>query len=200
MKDLVILVADKSMKFTLRGGPGRHHALGIRPVSSTSDNILRACGARTTGPQMLALEFIRFRHALLVLDYEGSGAAASAMELEQKLDRDLAASWDDRGKAIVIDPELDGWAWGADNALAQVLRWPRSESIREWLVAEGFAVNVDGKPQRPKEALEAVFRICRRPRSASNYQEIARRVSLAHCTDSAFHRLRDVLRSWFPAQ
>ena len=199
MKDLIILVADKTMEFTLRAGLGRHEALGIRPISfDMLQHPNRDGGVRTTGAQILALERARFAHALLMLDFEGSGTAGSARQLEQELDVQLAATWGTRSKAIVIEPELDTWAWGADNLLAQVFTWPRPEPIREWLAEQGFEF-VDGKPRRPKEALERVFRFCGWPRSAANYLKIAERISLAHCQDPAFARLKSALQLWFPA-
>lgn len=63
-----------------------------------------------------------------------------------------------------------------------------------------FEIRHDGKPTRPKEALEAVFPACRLPRSAANYRRIAERVSLSRCVDPAFGRLRKTLQRWFPAQ
>ena len=41
MKDLVILVADKSMEQTLKGVIARPEALGIRPVTFDITEILR---------------------------------------------------------------------------------------------------------------------------------------------------------------
>jgi hypothetical protein len=88
--------------------------------------------------------------------------------------------------------------WGSDNKLAEILHWPHSEPIREWLTQRGFEFLPNGKPVRPKEALEAIFPVCRMPRSAAIYQKIATNISLARCEDAAFHRLRDPLQLWFP--
>lgn len=198
MKDLVILVADKTMEFTLRGGLSRHQSLGVRPVSfDVRQHPNRDGGSRTSGVQILSLERARFSHALLVFDHEGSGTERSAVDLEATLDSALAETWGDAGKAIVIDPELDVWAWGTDNRLAEVLGWPLGQPIREWLASRGFEIRHDGKPVRPKEALEAVFPVCGLPRSAANYRRIAERISLARCVDPAFGRLKDTLARWF---
>jgi len=188
------------MEFALRGALSRHHALGINPVTvDFRQHPNRDGGARTTGPEILALEADRFRHALLVLDHEGSGSSETAVELEKALDKELEATWGDRAKAIVIEPELDTWMWGSDNLLRQLLNWPFNESIREWLKNKGFEFAPDNKPERPKEAMEAVFPVCRMPRSASNYQRIAERISLSRCSDEAFNRLQGRLREWFPS-
>lgn len=119
MNDLIILVADKNMKFTLRGALSRPHALGIRPVQCTfREHSERDGGVRMTGPELLALERIRFEHALLVMDFEGSGTRANeATALEAELDKRLYPTWGGNAKAIAIEPELDVWMWGSDNAL-----------------------------------------------------------------------------------
>jgi len=201
MKDLILLVADKNIQFALNGGLNRPESLGIRRIAlDFRQHPGRDGGTRSNGAQVLALEKARFSHALLVLDHEGSGAGAlEALELEAQLDEQLNSTWGDRAKAIVIAPEVDIWMWGSDNKLAQILKWPRQESIRDWLKNDGFEFAENGKPQRPKEALEAVFRICKRPRSSSAYQQIAAGISLTRCEDPAFQRLRSSLRNWFPA-
>lgn len=202
MKDLIILVADKSMQFTLQGGLSQPRRLGVRTVSfDFLQHPNRDGGVRTTGAQLLALQASRFTHALLVLDHEGSGAAQTEpLHLEASLDAELQPAWGDRGKAIVIVPELDVWMWGSDAKLAEILRWPRPEPIRQWLRENGFSVDHHGKPSRPKEALEAIFPVCRLPRSAATYRDIASQISLARCTDPAFARLRHQLQAWFPEE
>jgi hypothetical protein len=64
---------------------------------------------------------------------------------------------------------------------------------------KGFKFHPNGKPNRPAEALEAIFPVCRLPRSAAIYQKIARGISLARRIDSSFHQLRNQLQQWFPA-
>lgn len=200
MKDLIVLVADKNMQFAMQGGLDRPTSLGIREIFfDFRQHPGRDGGARSSGAQVLALEKARFSHALLILDHEGSGAGElDALALETQLDEKLKSTWGDRAKAIVIAPEVDIWMWGSDNKLAEILKWPRQESIRDWLQDSGFAVTENGKPQRPKEALEAVFRACKLPRSSAAYQQIAAGISLARCEDPAFMRLRDQLQRWFP--
>ena len=200
MKDLILLVADKSMQFALQGGLGRPESLEIRPICfDFRVHSGRDGGTRSNGSQMLALEKSRFSHGLLVLDHEGSGAGEqSAAELETHLDQQLKLVWGDRAKAIVIAPEVDIWMWGSDNKLAEILKWPKQESVRTWLRSAGFDLLESGKPQRPKEALEAVFRACKRPRSSATYQQIAASISLARCEDPAFLRLKKTLQNWFP--
>lgn len=200
MKDLILLVADKNTQFALKGALERPEALGIRPVEfefrihSGHDG-----GIRTTGPEMLTLLHRMFRHGLLVMDYEGCGEEqTNATALEAKLDERLKTGWQNNAKAIVIEPEVDVWVWGSDNAVQQVIEWPAGQGIRDWLRDRGFSFDCNNKPTRPKEAMEEAMRKTRSPRSSALYQQIAERISVRHCKDNAFARLRTQLISWFP--
>ena len=200
MTDLVVLVADKNMHFAIRGAVGRPAALSIRPLTvEFRTHMGRDGGMRSSGVELLARERHRFDKALLVFDHEGSGATPdqSIHELEAELDGQLAVSWGVNAKAIVIEPELDIWLWGADNVLREVLNWPLQESIRDWLQRQGFQFRDNGKPCRPKEAFEALVRVHRLPRYSALYEKIALRLSLQRCSDPAFLRLRASLQGWF---
>ena len=199
MKDLVLLVADKNAHFALKGALGRPEALGIRPIEfEFRVHPGRDGGARRTGPEVLALEQRRFKHALLVLDFEGCGTELpNATALEAQLDARLSTHWKETAKSIVIEPELDVWVWGADNAVEPVIEWPAGKSVREWLRERGFTFEANEKPTRPKEALEAALRIPGLPRSSALYQAIAEKISLQRCGDEAFIRLRKQLLGWF---
>jgi hypothetical protein len=199
MKDLVLLVADKNAHFALKGALGRPEALGIRPIEfEFLVHPGRDGGARRTGPEVLALERRRFKHALLVLDFEGCGTdLPNATALEAQLDGRLSTHWKEAAKSIVIEPELDVWVWGADNAVEAIIEWPAGKRVREWLRERGFTFEANEKPTRPKEALEAALRIPGLPRSSALYQAIAERISLRHCGDEGFIRLRNQLLGWF---
>jgi hypothetical protein len=199
MKDLVLLVADKNAHSALKGALGRSEALGIRPIECEFRvHPGRDGGTRRTGPEMLALERRRFKHALLVLDFEGCGTGLpNAAALEAELDGRLATHWKQAAKSIVIEPELDVWVWGADNAVEAIIEWPAGKSVREWLREQGFTFAANDKPTRPKEALEAALRIPALPRSSALYQTIAEKISLRRCGDEAFIRLRKQLIEWF---
>ena len=89
MRDLFVLVADKNMNFALRGAFDRPHALGIRPIDHVIlEHPQRDSGARTTGVDVLARQRHLFKHAMLVLDHEGSGVEdkMTPTEIEAKLD------------------------------------------------------------------------------------------------------------------
>lgn len=200
MKDIVLLVADKNAQFALKGALGRAEALGIRPIEfEFRVHPGHDGGARKSGPDILALERQRFSHAMLILDFEGCGTdLPDALALEAQLDKRLQLQWRTAGKAIVIEPELDVWVWGADNVVGAAIEWPANQNVREWLQEKGFSFAANGKPMRPKEALEAALRMPGRPRSSALYQHIAERISLRRCVDEAYIRLRTQLMAWFP--
>ena len=202
MKDLFLLVADKNARFTLEGALNRPKSLGIRPITfDVRVHSGRDGGARTSGPEIIGLEHRRFHHAMLVFDFEGSGTdSPNAVELEQDLDRRLALQWQERAKAIVIDPEVDAWIWAADSVIEPEIGWPAGSGLRPWLREQGYAFDAREKPIRPKEALEAALSRIKLPRSSAIYRRIADRASMRRCTDPAFHRFRLALASWFPAQ
>lgn len=198
MRDLILLVPDKNTEFTVRGALSRPEALGIREIDF---QLLvepgRDGGVRRRGSQVLGVQQARFAHALLLLDHEGSGSEIGPVELEAQLDQSLSVMWGDRAKAIVIDPEVDVWMWGAETHLRSMVDWRFPEDIRPWLVAQSFVFAADGKPARPKEALEAAFRRAQTPRSSARYEQVARRISLTRCKDDAFLRLRTTMVGWF---
>lgn len=200
MKDLAVLVADKNMDFAMRGILGRPKSIGIRVVSyGITPHGGRAEGVRTSGPETLARLRKEFSHGIMMLDWEGSGSKAeSAVALEQELDSRLSPVWGNEAKAIVIEPELDVWIWGSDNALVRILHWQDSQSIRAWLAERGHEFDGRQKPVRPKEALEDLMVQLDEPRSSNLYQRITKSISLPGCVDPAFNRLTSKLRSWFP--
>jgi hypothetical protein len=112
----------------------------------------------------------------------------------------LSAPWQIAAKSFVIEPELDVWVWGADNAVEAVIEWPPGQRVRDWLRAQGFNFAANHKPSRPKEAFEVALRIPGLPRSSSIYQKIAEKISLQRCSDPALIRLRQKLVEWFPPQ
>lgn len=199
MKDLVLLVADKNAEYALKGALERTHRLGIRHITfETRAHPGRDGGVRKSGPEVLSQEHRRFSHALVVMDFEGCGADSDASTLEAELDGRLRTVWQDRAKAIVIEPEVDVWMWGSDNAIREIVGWPHDDTIRNWLGRTGFEFQANDKPLRPKESLEAVLKEANQPRSSALYQQIASKISLRNCTDAAFQRLRQQLIRWFP--
>jgi hypothetical protein len=200
MRDLIALVADADIEFTLRGLLERNLALSIRGI----DCELRRHPQRDAGCRTKSVEYLRdssrsFRHAFVVFDRDGCGAEGlSRTAIETQLETELAASgWARRCAAICIEPELESWVWSNSPHVASQLAWssPDGATLPQWLLARGWAPEAGAKPVRPKEAMLAALG---RPRSADIYRELARRVSLNRCTDPAFTKLRESLSAWFP--
>jgi len=203
MLDILLLVADKNMKYALQGVMSRPRAIGIREFSiDIRVHTLRDAGVRVSGVQALSLMKSMATHSLMVLDFEGSGASGSALELETQLRMELQkqSNWGKQGDVVVIEPELDIWIWGADNRLCELLEWREKGSIRDWLQRKGFGFLESGKPVRPKEAFECVLRQCNQPRSSDLYGEIAKKMGLKRCRDLSFQRLKGILLQWFSVE
>lgn len=201
-RDLVVLAADKDMEHALKGLFTRPEALNIRAIEA--DILVHpqhdpACARR--GVAFLSNLSERYRYGLLMFDHEGSGRERERTEdLQESLNEDFARSaWGGRAKAIVLSPELEAWIWTDSPHVEEVAGWKgRRPPLRRWMTDQGWLGENEVKPERPKEAFQAVLREARRPRSASLYQQIAQRVSFRHCTDRSFLAFKDVLRSWFP--
>lgn len=202
-RDLVALVADKSMEATLRGLLRRPEALGTRAIScEIYSHPAFDAGCRARGPTFLRTFCNQFQHALILFDREGSGRdAADPRELERQIEKDLARNgWEDRAAAIVLDPELEIWVWSDSPEVDRVLGWSgREPPLRQWLVENAFLASPSGKPARPKEALLNALRHVGKPPSAALFRQLSERVSFRRCTDRAFQKLHGQLVNWFAA-
>lgn len=203
-QDLIVLVADKSMEFAVRGILGRNQSMQMREISSVFHvHPERDPGCLLRGDSFLRLFTNQFVHALIVLDREGSGEnKLSREEIETGIENRLSQSgWGDRATAVVIDPELEMWVWSDSPQVDIVLGWNNREpALRPWLQQKGYLQANQVKPARPKEALELALRMVRKPRSSSLYHELAQKVNLVRCIDPSFVKLKTVLQKWFPAE
>lgn len=201
MTDLVCLVADKSLEAALAGLLVRPAALGIRTIQAE----IIVHPHRDPGCFHEAAELLRgyhgdAAHAIVMLDRAWEGAPApTGEELERHLSERLRgeglAPW---AEPIVIDPELEVWVFSDSPHVEDILGWAgRVPALRAWLAAEGLWPEGVPKPPDPKAAVDLALREVRRPRSSSVYRRLAERVSVEHCTDRAFARLRSVLSRWF---
>jgi len=204
--DLVVLVADADAEWTVRTLlEKRCESLGIRPVQA---EVIRYKG-RDPGTFSDAHDFLRVylqraSYALVILDREGSGqdAISSADEMEVDIEERLRGNgWqkdehgNPRAAAIVLDPELEIWVWSSSARVPAVLGLTKAE-LRE--VLADFPTAPNGKPKRPKEAMEAALHRSRKPNSPRIFQELAARVSLENAEERAFVKLRATLQGWFP--
>jgi hypothetical protein len=201
-RDLVILAADKDTAQTIEGLLSRSASLQIRAV--TSDIIVHPQhdpGCLGQSPGILAVYLKTHSYALVVFDREGCGQEKnSRASLEADVQAQLSTTgWQDRSAAIVIDPELERWVWSQSPHVSTILGWrDTTKSVRQWLVEEEFLEEESQlKPDRPKEAMVAVLRHVRKPRSSAIYRELAEKVSLTSCEDASFLKFRETLQGWF---
>ena len=200
--DLLCLVADKNMEQAVQNLLQRHRALGIRAIRWQ----IYVHPERDPGCYARSPEFLRpFAHqaarVLVLFDYEGSGKEDTGTReaLEADLEARLRdAGWGERAAVVAIAPELEAWVWSDSPHVAAVLGWPREATdLRTWLKQSDYLRDAQLKPARPKEAVEAVLKHVRRPRSSSIYGQLAAKVSLGRCTDPSFAKLKTVLKRWF---
>ena len=198
---LVVLVADRDIEEAFTAVLGHPSSLGTRPVRfERRRHPNRDGGCRANAAEFLRPFRRRFSHALVVFDREGCGSSAPRSEIERRVESELAHSgWQTRGKAIVIDPELEGWLWSDSPAVLKGLGWNRGYAeLRSWLEEEEVWDHSSAKPHKPKVALNRTLRRTRRRRSARVYGEIAAGVSLTRGQDPAFDKLGTILQAWFP--
>jgi len=200
-RDIVILVADKNIEAAVGGLLSRTESLCIRTVDA---EILRHpqkdSGCCNEGVELLSSFANQFHHALLMFDHEGSGRDQDTfLDIENDIEQRLSQSgWNDRAKTIVIDPELEIWVWTNSPHLKDCFGWSdQTTPLMQWLLDRGYLNPGELKPKHPKEALEAVLRTSRTPRSSAIYRQLAERVSLRRCQDRAFLKFKDVMQQWF---
>jgi len=201
--DLIVLVADTCMKAALQTLLSlRYDSLGIREIHFEIHKHQRHDpGCYHESPEFLRGYLSRAKYCLVVFDREGSGQESStADEITIDLRKRLSESgWRNRAEVVVITPELESWIWSDSPNVDRALGWDgRDPSLREWLRGRGQLLEGEIKPRAPKQAVEDALREVGIPRSSSIYAELAKKVGLQRCQDPAFHRLREILRSWFP--
>lgn len=202
MKDLVVLAADKQAEFATRGILSRTASLNTRSISA--DFFVHP--GHDSGCLLKAAEFLApfrasYSHALVILDREGCGQESRQREeLEEQIEQSLArVGWlPPSSAAVVLDPELEIWVWSDSPEVETCLGWENQPvRLQIWLAAN-WQVAANGKPDRPKEAMQAALRIVRKPRSSAIFQKLAETVSLNRCSDPSFHKLRSTVATWFP--
>ncbi|MBF7083210.1 hypothetical protein IT084_09515 [Desulfallas sp. Bu1-1] len=204
IKDLVVLVADRNMEYTIKGLLTRRRALGIREV--TFDCFVHPehdPGCLLRGHDFLRPLIRNYTHTLIMLDHEGCGQEhISRKTLEKQVEERLMRSgWDDRAAAVVIAPELEIWVWSNSPHVDQITGWAgRTPDLRSWLVQQGFTETYHTKPNRPKNAFEEALKLAGKARSSSLFYQLARSVSLESCANPAFVKLKVTLKKWFPME
>lgn len=204
MKDLWILVADADIEATMHGLlTQRQAALGIRRIEFTITRHLR----RDPGCRRQAVSTARgyvndHNYALVMFDKVGSGdEGAERQRIQNDVERDLHHNgWENRSKAVVIDPELETWVWSTSAHVGKVLGWNEgTEALRDWLREHHLWPDDEAKPPDPKSALRRAMRERHRRPTAATFKTLARKVGLRTCRDPAFREVRETLKGWFPA-
>jgi hypothetical protein len=209
MRDCVFLLADGTMEAMFQGFFSRenfHLSLRIRAITfnSREDIVSGINDPRTYTYAHELLRSYQYTHhyALIVMDREWEGSPPSIDEIRDSIRRNMiACGWhEERFEVIVIDPELENWIWQESPHIVEAFGYEDTMPLRQWLRDQEPSMWLDGdlKPVRPKEAVEAVLRITRIPRSSAIYRQIVERVSIKRCADPAFALLCDCLRKWFP--
>lgn len=200
--DLVVLVADKDMEYTMRGILSRVKALRMRAVST--DVFVHPehdPGCYRRSHTFLSSMVEKYSRAIVLFDRDGCGAESQTRsELEAEVEQHLGKSgWEGRCGAVVLEPELEIWVWSDSPHVTEILGWRgRTPSLSRWLREHQFWEEGAAKPHAPKEAMQAVLRLAQLPRSASRYKQLAETVSLDRCQDGAFLKLKGMLQGWFP--
>ena len=200
--DLYVLVADQDMRQSISKLLARPESLQIRPIKYTVErHMQRDPGCRAHAAGRLRPFISKYRHAMVVFDKEGSGQEhESRRQIQHDVERDLSRNgWNNRAKAIVIEPELETWVWNGSNDVPRILGWDSNyTSLRTWLTDKGLFPPDTAKPPDPKTAMKAALQEKRRLLSAALFGELAMTVSLRRCQCPAFRELRTTLQRWFP--
>jgi hypothetical protein len=201
MKDMIVLVPDRNMRFGIDSLLYRHDSLNIRQISY--DILIHPRhdpGIYCEGVELLRDFTNQYRYALVFIDHEGSGQEnASVDEIANHIKYGLENNgWQDRAEVIVFEPELEIWLWAESTHTANVLGWDDYNTLKNWLVSKGLWEEDAPKPMKPKKALEMSLAVKRISRTSSIYEEIASKVSLHRCRVPSFLKFREILQKWFP--
>jgi len=199
--DLVCLAAGKNESATVKTLlEKRHESLGIRRVTHHPlVHPRRDPGCLNDAAAILQTFVNRAAYALVIFDWEGSGREQrTASELERQVEDDLERNgWLGRCAAIVVTPELETWLFNDSPHVPRALGLSGDyQQFIADLVSNGVGFT-SGKPERPKEIVEAILEQNRIQRSSSLYSEMAAKVSLTRCQDRSFLKLRAKLKEWF---
>ena len=209
MRDLVILVADGTMKTVFDAFFERSRwelslqcgAFDIWPQEDIFHDPLHTDGGVHKRAQELLRPYLNTHNrAVVVLDQQ-FGGERPAVEVRKEVLQNLHANgWnEDRCSVIVIDPELEVWLWQDNANVAQAIKFTGA-SLRAHLQANGKWPAGALKPVDPKATIQEFIKPQKALKTKVVYSRIARRVSVVGCTDPAFQLFADTLRQWFPQE
>lgn len=205
-RDLAIVVADSDTLQFLNGLLSkRFEAFNIREPevdwSAAGCDVTRVStrdsGCYRDGRALLADSRESHQHGLLILDAEWDGTPGAEV-IDKRLSAAVRTDWGQNAAVIVIDPELEAWAFTGSEKLPSHLGWSTKDKgdFNEWW-AKGELLK--GKPEDPKAVLDEAGRDGRRRRDPKWWCELgALPINFSSCTDASFLRLKKALQSWFP--
>jgi len=200
MTDLIVLCADKKIEATIGGLLNRPKALEIQEPKFE----IKVHPQRDPGCYHYSAPFLQplrpaFARALVVFDRQWDGSPdISAAEMERAVCAKLQPTWGQSCGVVVIDPELEVWAWSDSPHVDEVLGWKdRHPSLREWLRTERLLAPDQVKPADPKAAIEKAVVKGQRRWTAGTCKTLASQVGLARCQDPSFGRFKAILQRWF---
>jgi hypothetical protein len=206
-RELIILVADGTMRAVFAAFFERqfHHALACAPfdfnprIDLMHDPLNTDGGVHRRCHDILRPYLRTHRRALVVLDQQ-FGGERPAEDVRNEIEDLLNANgWAGRAAAAVIEPELEVLLWQDNPNVERALRHS-GPSLRQLLARDGRWPGESPKPPAPKALIQGLIRANRAGAPMAVYGLIASQVSTARCVDPAFHRVRDALRAWFPAE
>lgn len=214
MRDCVFLVADSHMEAAFNGfltRPQFHLSLGTSAFDfDPAQDFIRATGKNDSGVYGIAHQYLSsyqktHRYAVIALDNQWDGSPG-VEKIERTITHNMHLSgWEsDRFVVIVIDPELESWILQDSPALIQLFKLDigGDTSPKSWLVKQNAWKPEDPKSSDPKAALEKLLKQSKAQKisiSAANYKKITSEISVKHCIDPAFCKLRSTLQTWFPS-
>ena len=204
-RDLIALVADRDIQAVLLALLKRPGDLGIRRIDVVPTDVPvhhhHDPGCLRKADEFLRPFHLQYSHALVVFDREGCGQdQLEADRIESEVELRLARSgWESRATAVVVDPEVEMWVWSDSPYVESCLAWTgRQPRLRIWLEKQDLWPAGEAKPPNPKRAFRAALREARRSLSSAVFGELAAQVEFSFCSDRAFCKLRETLRTWFP--
>jgi Domain of unknown function (DUF4276) len=213
MRDCIFLVADSHMEAAFNGFLTRqqfHLSLGTGVFEfDPNQDMIQATGKNDPGVYGSAHQYLSFyqkshRYAVIALDKQWDGSPG-VEKIEQTIAHNMQISgWEtDRFVVIVIDPELESWILQDSSMLIQLFKLDvgGDTSPKSWLVKQNAWEVAEPKATDPKTALEKLLKQSTAQKisiSAANYKKITSAITVRHCIDPAFHKLKSTLQTWFP--
>ncbi len=197
--DVVILVADSHAEvFVDVLLKEKREAIGVGPIRyEVIVHYESDPGVFKNPYELLRAYQGRARKVLVMLDEEWSGSPGKG-EIEKRIKELILrnTTWGAEDiEVVVLSPEIEVWAWYDTWRLTWALGVDRRivEDCRK-----EYGVREDGKPVRPKEALECISNNGGPPYGGGMLRLIAQRVSrrvAKACRDEGFGRFVEFLRA-----